>query len=474
MRQCPASPPALDRRRFLGFATGGLATAALVDLARRESPAAEPGHPPARATRAIHICLVGGLSQIDSFDHKPELSRRQGEPLPDGVKPDSFFGVVGRLRGSDWAFRQRGSSGLWMSDLFPHLAGVADELTVMRSLVADTTNHMPAMFQENSGFQANGFPSLGSWLSYGLGNLADSLPTFVVLPDARSQPNGGASNWSSGFLPASHQGVPFQPGTEPIRDLFASPTAPPAAEQDGLDLLAEFNRGHLEARGDDPLLAARIRSYELAARMQTAVPEAIDFAAEPESLTQAYGLDDPTTADCGRRCLLARRLLERGVRFVQLYSGGAFGGTPRHGWDGHEDNRENHAREAALIDRPVAALLADLRQRGMLDDTLVICTTEFGRTPFTQSAGTLGLGRDHHAKGFSVWLAGAGLRHGIAHGTTDELGLGVAEHPVTWPDFHATVLHLLGIDHERLTYYHNGIQRRLTHVHGLVVRDILA
>jgi hypothetical protein len=462
-----------NRRGFLDFAATGLGGAALLGLLRREAGGA--GQPPARARRAVHICLVGGLSQIDSFDHKPELTRLQGQPLPGDAKPETFFGNVGLLRGSEWTFRRRGDSGLWISDLFPHLAGVADELTVIRSMVADTANHMPAMFQENSGFQANGYPSLGSWLSYGLGNESDSLPTFVVLPDARSQPNGGASNWSSGFLPASHQGVLFHSTGAPIRDLFATTPLPVGAELAARDVLAEINRRHLDRHPGDDLLAARIRAYELAARMQASVPEVDDLASEPEHVRRAYGLDRPETADCGRRCLLARRLLERGVRFVQIYSGGAFGGTPRHGWDGHEDNRENHAREAGLIDRPVAALVADLRQRGMLDDTLVLFTTEFGRTPFAQSpAGTLGRGRDHHPAAFSVWMAGAGLRHGMAHGETDDFGARVVQDPVTWPDFHATVLHLLGIDHERLTYYHNGIQRRLTNVHGHVISPIIA
>ena len=469
--------PTWNRRAFLDFTSAGLGGAALVSLLGRDGGAAteDAGRPPARARRAIHICLVGGLSHVDSFDHKPELTRLQGQPLPSDVKPETFFGSVGLLRGSDWAFQRRGESGLWVSDLFPHLASVADELTVIRSMVADTANHMPAMFQENSGFQANGYPSLGSWLSYGLGNESDSLPTFVVLPDARSQPNGGASNWSSGFLPASHQGVLFQATGDPIRDLFAATPLAPTAERAARDLLVGINRGHLDRHPGDDLLGARIRAYELAARMQASVPEVVDMADEPEHVRLAYGLDAAETADCGRRCLLARRLLERGVRFVQVYSGGAFGGTPRHGWDGHEDNRENHAREAGLIDRPVAALIADLRERGMLDDTLVLFTTEFGRTPFAQSAaGTLGKGRDHHPAAFSVWLAGAGLRHGVAHGETDDFGTRVVDQPVTWPDFHATVLLLLGIDHERLTYYHNGIQRRLTNVHGRVIAPIVA
>ncbi len=469
-----------DRRSFLEFCSTGLAGAALSSLLGCSQPTfagdvAATRHPVAKAKRAIHICLVGGFSQVDSFDYKPQLERLHGKSLPDGAKPQTFFGQTGLLRKGEWDFKQRGESGLWVSDLFPHLAKVADELTVIRSMVADTANHMPAMFQENSGFQSNGFPSLGSWLSYGLGNDTDSLPTFVVLPDARSLPNGGASNWSSGFLPALHQGTLFRNGSPPIRNLFSHKQLSSQAETDALRLLGDLNQSHLVMRSGNDLLKARIKSYELAAKMQVSVPDAIDFADESESLQQLYGLHDRQTAACGRRCLLARRLLERGVRFVQLYSGGAFGGNPRHGWDGHEDNRENHQREAGLVDQPIAALIADLRQRGMLDDTLILCTSEFGRTPFTQAAtGKLGLGRDHNAEGFTVWMAGAGLKRGFAYGETDDIGWRAVTNRVTWPDLHATVLHLLGINHTALTWYHNGIERRLTNVHGHVISDVLS
>jgi len=469
----------LDRRRFLDFSATGLSGAALFSLLDQKqsamaAAAKKSPHPIAKAKRAIHICLVGGFSQVDSFDYKTKLEKLHGKSLPGDAKPDTFFGSAGLLRKSEWKFCRRGESGLWVSDLFPQLAGVADELTVIHSMVADTANHMPAMFQENSGFQANGFPSLGSWLSYGLGNESELLPTFVVLPDARSLPNGGASNWSSGFLPARHQGTLFGSGTRPIRNLFADKPIAEAAENDALGLLGELNRSHLAQRGKNDLLKARIKAYELAAKMQVSVPEAVNFADEPASLQEAYGIGQKETNDCGRRCLLARRLLECGVRFVQLFSGGAFGGKPRHGWDGHENNFQNHQREAKLIDQPIAALLADLKQRGMLNDTLILFTSEFGRTPFTQSNGTLGLGRDHNPEGFTTWLAGAGLKKGIAYGETDEVGWKAVEKLVTWPDFHATVLHLLGIDHEALTYYHNGIERRLTNVHGRVIKDLLA
>lgn len=473
----------IDRRQFFSWASGGLAGAAAATLmardrsARGADGATSSGtglHHAPKAKRAIHITLCGAMSHVDSFDHKPGLIARHGKTLETPTRPDAFFGQVGRLRAPDWAFRQRGASGLWVSDLFPHIAGVVDELTVIRSMVAETANHTPATFQQNSGFRLNGFPAMGSWLSYGLGSEADDLPAFVVIPDARELPAGGAINWSNGFLPARHQGVVIRPKGEPIADLFAARPVALGSETAARDLAAALDRRHLEAHGGEDTLTARIRGYELAARMQSSVPGVTDLAGESAETLSLYGLDRPETADFGRSCLLARRLMERGVRFVQLLSGGTFG-SPRRNWDGHEDVKANHGQEALRIDQPVAALIRDLRRRGMLDDTLVLFTTEFGRTPFSQSgADAVGAGRDHNADGFSVWLAGAGLRPGIAHGSTDEVGWKSAESPVTWPDFHATVLHLLGLDHERLTFYHNGINRRLTNVHGHVVRSLLA
>lgn len=477
-------PENLDRRDFLDWVRHGLGSAALASLlvkdgAVRAAPVpgeanGAPPHFPPRARRAIHICLCGAMSQVDSFDYKPELARLHGKSLVTDEKPDVFFGQVGLLRAPDWKFRQRGESGLWISDLFPQLGEMADELTVINSMSAETSNHTPAMFQQNTGFRLNGFPVLGSWLSYGLGSETDNLPAFVVIPDAREFPAGGSINWTNGFLPARHQGVVVRARGEAIDDLFPARAVSDDNEQATRQLIAQMNDRHLADRaGADPL-TARIGAYEMAARMQLAVPEVADLSQETAETQALYGLEGAETADFGRACLMGRRLLERGVRFVQLFSGGTFG-SPRRNWDGHEDMVQNHGQEAARIDRPVAALLKDLRRRGLLDDTLVLFTTEFGRTPFTQSAAdVVGKGRDHNQYGFSVWLAGAGLRHGIRHGATDDVGYRAVEKVVPWHDFHATVLHLLGIDHERLTHYHNGIGRRLTNVHGEVIHGLLA
>lgn len=469
-----------ERRDFLDWSVHGLGATALLSLLGKEGllragESTDVPQFPARAKRAVHICLIGGLSHIDSFDYKPELKKHHGKPLGSEEKPDIFFGKVGLLRQNDWRFHRRGESGLWVSDLFPSIAEQADDLTVIRSMVTDSANHTPALFVANSGFAINGFPSLGSWMSYGLGTETESLPVYVVLPDSRGGPNGGASNWSQGFLPAQHQGVVLHGGKQPVRDLF--PARPVRDETDAAvkEFLARINARHQRRSGPDETLAARIRSYELAAQMQLSVPEVSDLSNEPQYLRTLYGLDDKNTADAGRRCLLARRLLERGVRFVQIFSGGPIAGNPRASWDAHESVKDNHTIEAGRIDKPVGALLKDLKRRGMLSDTLVIFTTEFGRTPFSQSAADkVGTGRDHNRYAFSGWLAGAGLKPGTAYGTTDEIGWKVVENPVPWHDFHATILHLFGIDHERLTFYHNGIQRRLTNVHGDVVRGILA
>ena len=477
------SGSSFSRRDFYNWSAQGLGAVAAISLLARDGvvradtqPATSAGSTPhfaPRARRVVHICLCGGFSHLDTFDYKPTLAKLHGKSLGGKERPDVFFGQVGLLRKNDWAFQQRGQSGLWVSDLFPHMAQVADQLTFIHSMYAESSSHTPATLQENSGFRLNGFPMLGSWLSYGLGNQTDELPTYVVLPDARGLPAGGTSNWSNGFLPAQHQGVMFQNQGPAIPDLYPSREIPPETERATRALHARLNELDLLEHGHNDELSARMKAYELSARMQLAVPRVTDLSTETAATRALYGLDQPATRDFARNCLLARRLLEQGVRFVQLFSGGSFG-SPRINWDGHEDVRENHSREARLIDQPVAALLKDLGQRGLLDDTLVLFTTEFGRTPFTQSkADVVGTGRDHNQYGFTVWLAGAGLRPGIAYGATDDIGWKAVENRTSWHDFHATVLHLLGLDHTRLTYYHNGIRRRLTNVHGEVARGIL-
>jgi len=472
----------LHRRQVLQWATRGIGSTALLSMLIKDGLVlAEPPqtvasnkslHHPPKAKRVIHIVACGGVSQVDSFDYKPELEKYHGKSLS-GDKPDVFFGQVGLLKKNDWEFRKRGESGLWISELFPHLAGVADELTVIRSMFAETSNHTPATFQENTGFRLNGFPVFGAWASYGLGSVSQDLPTFVVIPDPRGVPAGGSINWTNGFLSAQHQGVVVRSQGTPMDDLFHPPDSSPACESDLRQLLKSLNEQHQLVRGDDDL-AARMRSYEMAARMQRVVPEVTNLELETEETRRMYGADQKETADFGRACLLSRRMLESGVQFIQLFSGGAFG-SPRINWDGHEDMVQNHTQEALRIDLPIAGLITDLRRRGMLDDTLVLFTSEFGRTPFAQSASdVVGKGRDHNQFGFSVWMAGAGLKPGFAYGSTDEIGMRAVDNPVHWHDFHATVLHLLGIDHERLTFYHNGIRRRLTDVSGQVVSGILA
>lgn len=383
-----------------------------------------------------------------------------------------FFGQPGKLMRSPYEFRRHGQSGAWVSSLLPHLAGCVDDLCFIRSMVAKSNNHTPATFQMNSGYTMNGFPSMGAWLSYALGTENENLPTFVVLPDPRGMIAGGSINWTSGFLPANHQGVPFRTQSrEPIGDLRTPDSIPLEARRADMEFLAGMNRGFAASHEGEPSFGARLRAYELAARMQVSIPEATDLESEPESIRALYGLDRESTRGFSRNCLMARRLLERGVRFVQIFNGGAFG-SPRINWDGHENLKENHDTQAATMDQPVAALIQDLKQRGMLEDTLVVWATEFGRGPATQ--GIDSPGRDHHPTAFTCFLAGAGVRPGHTHGVTDEVGYFVAENPVTIYDFHATILHLLGIQHEKLTFYHNGINRRLTDVHGKVVSEILS
>ncbi|MCA9064800.1 MAG: DUF1501 domain-containing protein [Planctomycetaceae bacterium] len=492
----PAGAGALPvpRRSLLSHASAGVAAIGLAALMQREGaelradeqrrPAAAslapgvPGlHHAAKATSVIHIFLGGGLSQVDSFDYKPELEKYHDRDLPPSFgTADAFFGKVGRLHKAHYPFHQRGDSGLWISDLFPELAKSADHLCVIRSMNAETANHIPGIFQANTGFRQMGFPAMGAWLSYGLGSENEDLPTFIVLPDSRGIPNaaGGAFNWSSGFLPAQHQGVAFQTRSDqPIPDLTPSEPVADEVVQQRTALLRLMNEQHLASQAETDPLQARIRSYELAARMQRAIPEAMNLSSEPEHIQKLYGMDREECRDVARNCLAARRLVERGVRVVQIWTGDGVS------WDAHGDilgnGYKSHSGEALRVDRPIHGLIQDLAQNGLLESTIVMITTEFGRTPYAQSSqGTLSRGRDHHPEGFTNLLLGAGLKRGIAYGETDEIGYSAIVNPVTTYDLHATVLHLMGIDHERLTVYHNGLQRRLTNVHGQVIEEILS
>jgi hypothetical protein len=480
---CPGDVSPVTRRHFLWQAAGGMSGIALAWLLQQEkalgkevalpaSPyAAKPPHFPAKARRVIHIYAAGGVSHVDTFDYKPELEKHHGEELSNKGKIDTFFGRPGRLMKSPFAFQRHGKSGAWVSDLLPNLATCVDEMTFIRSIVAKSSNHTPATFQMNSGFTMNGFPCMGAWISYGLGSENQNLPAYVVLPDPRQLPAGGAINWTSGFLPAVHQGVAFRTSGDPIVDLATPKGVSPPKRKASMELLDKMNREFLEANPTDTTLAARIRSYELAARMQLSVPETVSLDSESEETKKLYGIDSEKSAGFGRNCLLARRLIERGVRFVQLFNGGAFG-SPRINWDAHENVVENHRTQAATMDKPIAGLLKDLKARGLLDDTLVLWTTEFGRTPITE--GVNGKGRDHHQHVFTIWMAGAGLKPGFSYGASDEVGYFAGDKPVSVYDYHATVLHLLGLNHEKLTFYHNGAQRRLTDVHGEVIRDVLS
>lgn len=469
----------LPRRHFLWNSGSGLGAIALACLLREEARGsdtgsrfgARPSHFPGPAKRILHIYAAGGASHVDTFDYKPALTRLDGKTMAGERKVDTFFGQPGTLMQSPFEFRRRGQSGLWVSDLLPHLAECADDLCMIRSMVAKSSNHTPATFQMNSGFTRNGYPCMGSWVTYGLGSENRDLPGFVVLPDPRGLPAGGSINWTAGFLPASHQGVAFRNSGDPLPYLSTPPTVSSRRRSSEMELLAQMNREHLETNPGDSALEARIQSYELAARMQMTIPDIVDLDTERPETRRLYGLDQEKTNRFGRNCLLARRLLENGVRVVQVWIGGAFG-RPRINWDGHEDIKENHTDQADTMDRPLAGLLKDMKERGMLEDTLVVWSTEFGRTPFTEGLGAKG--RDHHQLAFTCWLAGAGVRKGFSYGASDDIGYDVARDPVTIYDFHATILHLLGLDHKKLTFYHNGIQRRLTDVHGHVVKGVLA
>ncbi len=456
------------RREFLWTLGGGLGGIAL----SRMLGAQEPGlHRPAKAKRVIQFFMNGGASQMDTFDYKPALKERHGQKFDPGVRVEATTSTPGAILGSPYEWKRHGQSGRWVSSVLPHMATCVDDMAFLMAQSSRTNVHGPGVYLQTTGFVLPGFPCLGAWVSYGLGRLSDNLPTFVVIPDSRGLPYNSKGSFSSGFLPVAHQGTILQPAAPvPIADLFPPPGAKhvtSGSEAEGLALLNRLNRAHQEEHPGDTRLDSRIASYELAAKMQLAAPDVLDLKGESAETRKLYGLDRKETQDFGRNCLTARRLLEKGVRFVQLWSGTA-GATGN--WDNHGDIKKELTFIAGMVDQPIAGLLKDLKQRGMLEDTLVIWTTEFGRMPFSQGS----VGRDHNGGTFVTWLAGGGVKAGAAHGESDEWSWKAAKDVTTTYDLHATILHLLGVDHERLTFRHNGIERRLTDVHGHVIPQILA
>lgn len=481
----PSGRHLLDRRQFLSnsaTALGGIALAGLlgrdgllaaaprlIDPARPFAPRAP--HFQAKAKNVVMIFCAGAVSQLETWDYKPELIKHDGKPLAGGPAV-TFQGPAGELARPQYAFRPRGQTGKWVSDLIPHLAELTDDIAFVHSLTSKSNTHGPAENFLSSGSVLDGFPSVGAWVSFALGSENQDLPAFVAIPDPRGVPQAGMNNWGAGFLPAVFQGTPLS-ASEPVRHLRPPAGVTRSGDDAARALLRKMNARHLVEHPGDSKLAARIASYELAARMQLSVPEISDLSSEPAHLLTAYGADDaknPTKAAFARNCILARRLIERGVRCVQLFNGAYASGGDLN-WDGHNKLKEQYDKHAAIMDQPAAALVRDLQQRGLLQDTLVVWCTEFGRMPMFQKGA---LGRDHNPDGFTCWLAGAGVKRGVSHGVTDELGRKAVEDVLSIHDFNATILHLLGLNHEALTFEHNGIQRRLTDVHGEVIRAILA
>jgi hypothetical protein len=481
----------LDRRRMLercGCGAGwlgltgllsqeGLLSAAGVEDARLGNPLAPRApHFPARATRVIWIFINGGPSHVDTWDYKPALEKWDGKTMkefaPDFKNTTGFFkNAVGNVMKSPFAFSPCGERGKMVSSLFPNLAQQVDRLAFIHSGYTDSNNHSPALFAMNSGLPRMGFPSLGSWLMYGLGSVSHGLPGFVVMsdPKGRGLPKGNAANWSAGFLPGVFQGTHLRPSGAAIENLDPPRGVTPASQRRQLDLVRHLDRVAPDASAAAADLDARIESFELAFRMETAAPEALELSSEPEHIQRLYGLDQKHCSHFAGQCLLARRLIERGVRFIQIYSGGM---ENQRSWDGHQDIKGNHEQFAGETDQPIAALLADLAQRGLLEETLVVWCGEFGRLPIAQVSTKPG--RDHNPHCFTAWLAGGGVKAGIDYGESDEIGYKAAVDRVHLNDLHATILHLLGIDHQRLTYRHNGRDFRLTDVAGVVLHDLIA
>lgn len=482
----------LDRRGFLQFGGTGLGSIALASLIHEERlrageppirPAIDPAQPyaprpphiPARAKNVLLIFCSGALSHVDSFDYKPELVKRHDTPMPtaDGEKLITFQGEQGNLIKPQWEFRPRGQSGKMTSDLLPMLGDMADEMCFIHSMTAKSNTHGPAENQMATGFTLDGFPSVGAWVTYALGSECRDLPAFVAIPDPRGGPQIGPRQWQSAFLPAVFQGTPFN-ADRPIPNLQRPATIPEAADLASREFIRRLNESHLARYPGDTDLAARISAYELAAKMQLSAARISDLSDESAETLRLYGADDTqnsTKARFARNCILARRLIEKGVRFVQLFNGAYAMGEGVGNWDGHKTLVKQYGVHGPILDQPVAGLLRDLKERGMLADTLVAFVTEFGRMPTFQKGAS---GRDHNPSGFTVWLAGAGVKRAFSYGATDEFGYKAVENVATIYDLHATILHLLGLDHTRLSFYNNGIERRLTDVHGHVIRPILA
>jgi uncharacterized protein DUF1501 len=479
----------LDRRQFLQFSGSGLSGIALAALLAESDALAEEKTPlrpdissarpyaprqPHFAPRASRVLLVfcsGALSHVDTFDYKPELVRRHDMPLPSGNLV-TFQGENGNLIQPLWPFKPRGECGKMVSDLLPNLAELADEMCFIHSMTAKSNTHGPAENQMSTGYTLDGFPGIGCWATYALGSDCSDLPAFVAIPDPRGVPQVGPNHWNSAFLPAAFQGTPFN-ADKPIPNLERPASINESAEAATREFLKLLNDRQLAEHPNDLELAARIASYELAAKMQLAAARVSAVGDESTETRKLYGVDDANTTKAGfaRNCLLARRLLERGVRFVQLFNGSYAMGEGVGNWDGHKKLKEQYSIHGPILDQPLAALLKDLRQRGLLNDTLVAFVTEFGRMPTFQKGAN---GRDHNPQGFTVWLAGAGVKTPFSFGATDEFGHQAVEDVATIYDLHATILHILGLDHERLSFYHNGIERRLTDVHGRVLKEILA
>ena len=473
----------LSRRELLVRAGNGLGMLGLASLLGREGLLAqEPRDPlapkaphfPARAKAVIWLFINGGPSHVDTWDHKPELEKRDGQELAGFNRFTGFFAnEVGGLMKSPFAFARHGECGKWVSELFPHLSRHVDRMAFVHSGHTESNNHSPALFMINTGEVRMGHPCVGSWVTYGLGSPSQNLPAFVVMSDplGRGLPKGHAQNWGAGFLPSVYQGTYLKPAGVPIDNMVPPAEVAGERQRRQLDLLAELNRRHLEANPAERELAARIESFELAWRMQSAAPEALDLDREPDSIKRLYGLDQKKCAHFARQCLIARRMVERGVRFVQIYSGGM---ENQLSWDGHKDIKGNHSGFAAETDQPIAGLLEDLRQRGLLDSTLVIWGGEFGRLPVAQKGDKPG--RDHNPHAFTTWFAGGGVKEGVTYGATDEIGFKAVENRVTVHDLHATILHLLGLDHRKLTYRHNSLEQRLTTitVDARILHEILA